>query len=141
MLLASNKDRPPLPQSAVNRAFLSCDGTGCTLSGVNTERRFPDLHKALDYARRSSETEVVTIEIWQNGQYICCMPPRPRHHGEPDFPSIGGPSIVPSPWLMTVERYADRAARVLMATAGPFFWMALMFIAVAASLGWRLLFF
>ena len=47
----------------------------------------------------------------------------------------------PGPWLMIAERYANRAARALMATAGPLFWMALVFIAVAASLGWRLLFF
>jgi hypothetical protein len=40
-----------------------------------------------------------------------------------------------------VERYANRFGQILMATAGPFFWMALMFIAVAASLGWRLLIF
>jgi hypothetical protein len=138
MLLASVKDRPS-PQSAANRIFLSCDETGCTLSGANAERRFPDVQKALDCVRRSRETEAATIEIWQNGQYICCVAPQSRHRGENDFPSIGGPSIVPGPWLIAAERHANRVARVLMATAGPLFWMALVFVAVAASLGWQFL--
>jgi hypothetical protein len=139
MLRASIKDRPPAQQFGANRVFLSCDETGCTLSGVSAERRFPDAQKGLDCARRLSEAEAAIIEIWQDGQYICCVPPRLRR-GEADFPSIGGPSIVSGPWLMAAERYANRAARALMATAGPLFWMALM-LAVAASLGGHLLFF
>jgi hypothetical protein len=38
----------------------------------------------------------------------------------------------------SAERYANRVAEVIFATAGPLFWLALMFVAVAASLGWRL---
>jgi hypothetical protein len=139
MLRAPIKNRPSPPQSAANRVFLCCDETGCPLSGVDAERRFSDAQKALDSARRFSETEPATIEIWQHGQYICCVPPRSRRPGEADFPSIGGPSIVPGPWLMAAERFANRAARALMATAGPLFWMALIFLAVAASLGWQFL--
>jgi len=137
MLLSPVKDRPP-PPSAANRVFLSCDETGCTLSGVSAERRFPDVQKALDCARRSRETEAATTEIWQGGQYICCVAPRSPRPGAAGFPSIGGPSIVPGPWLMAAERHANWAARVLLAAAGPLFWMALV-LAIAASLGWRLL--
>lgn len=39
---------------------------------------------------------------------------------------------------MAAERHANRAARVLLAAAGPLFWMVLV-LAIAASLGWRLL--
>ncbi len=130
--------RPLRPQSGANRVLLSCDETGCTLSGGSGQRRFPDAQKALDCARRWRETEAATIEVWRNGQYICCLaPPSPR--GGDEFPGLGGPSIVPDTWLMAAERYANRAARVLMATAGPLFWMALMLGAVAAGLGWHLL--
>jgi hypothetical protein len=104
------------------------------LSGVDAERRFPDAQKALDCARNLSEIEAVTIEVWQDGQYSCCVPRRP---GEADFPSIGGPSIVPNHWLMAAERYANRAARALMATAGPLFWLCIVVLILAASFAWQ----
>jgi len=117
--------------------LLSCDETGCTLSGGSADRRFPDAQEALDCARRSRETEAATIEVWRDGQYICCLAPPSRD--DANFPAFGGPSIISDSWLTAAERYSNRAARLLMATAGPLFWMALTLIAVAASLGWHLL--
>jgi len=40
--------------------------------------------------------------------------------------------------LTTVERQANRAAQILLTTAGPLFWLALVVVAISASLGWRL---
>ena len=135
---AAARDRARSPAGA-GRVVLSCDETGCTLSGGSAERRFTDVRKALDCARQSRETEAATIEVWRDGQYICCVAPRSQHYGDGDSLGIHPPSIVPNSWLDAAERYANRAARALMATAGPLFWMALIFFVVAASLGAHLL--
>ena len=36
-----------------------------------------------------------------------------------------------------VERWANRAAPILMAVAGTLFWLSLMVLALVASLGWK----
>jgi hypothetical protein len=136
---APARDRQPRPKSVADRVFLRCDDEGCTLSGAASERRFPDLQTAVECARHSRDTQEATIEIWRGGEYICCVTPRSWRHSAADFPSIAAPLLVPQSLLAAAERHANRAARVLMATAGPLFWLALMLVAVAASLGWRVL--
>jgi hypothetical protein len=42
------------------------DGTKDTVP-----HRFPSLDTAIDYARRDSDAEPATIEIWVEGMYIC----------------------------------------------------------------------
>jgi hypothetical protein len=37
---------------------------------------FPDLATALDSARRASDAEVATIEMWVDGLYICIHQPK-----------------------------------------------------------------
>jgi hypothetical protein len=135
-LLAPVRDRQPRPKSVADRVFLRCDDKGCTLSGSASERRFPDLQTAIDCARHARDTQEATIEIWQGGEYICCVTPKSWRHSEP---GIAAPRLVPDSMLIAAERHANRAARILMATAGPLFWLALMVVALAASLGWRLL--
>jgi hypothetical protein len=146
-LLAAAEDREArrraLPhhqtRAATGRVLLRCDGTGCTLFSPDTVLRFPDLQTALDCARGSRDPEAATIEVWQEGEYICCMAPRSGQQSAADFPSGAGPRLVPDSILIAAERHANRAARILMATAGPLFWLALLLVIVAASLGWRLL--
>jgi hypothetical protein len=120
------------------RVLLSCDhGGGWTVSGHTS--RFPDFEAALHCARRTPALETATIEVWEQGQYVCSLPPdawpRCRVPGEPAPAASGGGALV------TLDRCANRAALVLMSTAGPLFWAAIVLAAVAASLGWRLLLF
>jgi hypothetical protein len=126
-------------QTAPDRVRLYCDDKGCVLSGVGSERRFTDVQTALDCAGRAPETQGSTIEIWQGGQYICCVAPRSLELGAADFPSISARRLVSDAGLAAAERYANRIARILMETAGPIFWLALVVVVLAASLGWRLL--
>jgi hypothetical protein len=139
MLLVPTEDRQIRTPAAPNRVLLRCDDNGCTLSAANAERRFPDLQTALDCAHHSRDTETATIEVWQAGQYICCVTPKSWRKSEVEFPSFTAPRLVPDSMLVAAERHANRAARILLATAGPLFWLALVVVVVAASLGWRLL--
>lgn len=139
MLLVPAEDRWLRSQAVPNRVLLRCDDKGCTLSAPNSERRFPDLQTALDCARLSRDTKGATVEVWQGSQYICCVTPKSWRTSEAEFPSFTAPRLVPDSMLIAAERHANRAARILLATAGPLFWLALLVVAVAASLGWRLL--
>jgi hypothetical protein len=118
--------------------LLSCDDRGWTLIGPgNPTRQFPSFDEALEGARHVPDSGMATIEIWQGSQYICCLPPpawRPRGA------SIrSAPAVPQGRRLTTAERYANRAAQILLTIAGPLFWLALAVVAIAASLGWRLL--
>jgi hypothetical protein len=137
MRLVPAEDRQFHSHAVPDRVLLRCDDKGCTLSASDSERRFPDLQTALDCARRSRDTEAATIEVWQGGQYICCMAPRSWQRKAAD--SSARPRLISDSVLIAAERHTNRAARVLMATAGPLFWLALLVVVTAASLGWRLL--
>jgi hypothetical protein len=139
MLLVPVEDRQSKQRLAVNRIFLRCDDKGCTLCRAGSQRRFSDVQAALDCARQSREMETATIEIWQGGEYICCVAPRSWERSEADFRSISAPRLVSDAGLAAAERYTNRMAQILMATAGPLFWLALLVVMIAASLGWQLL--
>lgn len=66
------------------------------------------------------------------------LAPRSWERSEADFPSISAPRLVSDAGL-AAERHANRIAQLLMATAGPLFWLALLVVMIAASLGWQLL--
>ena len=138
MLLVPLENRGAVKRpQPVDRLCLRCDEKGCTLSGGRFERHFPDLRTAIEYARRSRETGTATIEIWQDGEYICCKAP-PRR-SDVDFPHPLAPVQLPRARLAAAERQATRISRILMATAGPFFWLCLLITMVAAIFGWQLL--
>lgn len=139
MLLVPVEDRQSKLRPAADRVFLRCDDKGCTLCQAGHERRFSDVQTALESARKSREMETATIEIWQGGEYICCVTPLSSPRSQSDFPGISAPRLVSDAGLATIERYANRVARILFATAGPLFWLALLAVTVAASFGWQLL--
>ena len=120
------------------RVRLSGDDRGdWVLSGQgNSVRRFTDFGTGLDTVRCGQGTQNATIEVWQDGEYICCLPPE-EHSYRGAAASYG--LVAPRGRVMTAtERYANRAAEVLLVTAGPLFWTALVILVLAASLGWRL---
>ena len=68
----------PAPSTAATRRVLLSrdDSGGWTLSGQGSPAcRFPDLETALDSARHAPVSRLATIEVWQGGEYICCLPP------------------------------------------------------------------
>jgi hypothetical protein len=140
MMATALETRRPRPEPASRRVLLTCDDSDCgwTLSCADPAHRFPDINTALDCARRSGEVKAATIEIWQGGEYICCVPLRPLT-GWVSGPSSDMPRLIPYPALTAAERYANRAAEVVFTRAGPILWAALIGAVVAASLGWRLL--
>jgi hypothetical protein len=123
--------------AAARRVLLSRDDSGgWTLSGLNRPAcRFADFDAALERARDVQDAQAATIEVWQDGEYICCLQPEGRLGAS----SLAAPSVARRRPATVAERRANRAAQFLMATAGPLFWLALMLVAVAASLGWRML--
>jgi hypothetical protein len=86
MLLVPVDDRQSKLRPAADRVFLRCDDKGWKLCRADSERRFPDVQPALDCARRSREMETATIEIWQGGEYICCVTPLSSQRSQADFP-------------------------------------------------------
>ena len=139
-MTAAVETRGTRPEPASRRVLLTCDDSdvGWTLSCADPAHRFADINTALDCARRSGEVKAATIEIWQGGEYICCVPLRPLTGWVPG-PSTDMPRLIPYPALTTAEQYVNRAAEAIFTRAGPIFWAALIVVAVAASLGWRLL--
>jgi hypothetical protein len=129
--------RPERPATTVDRVILSCDD-GChwMLHGHDSvAREFSNFEEALDSARRSPRSTTGTVEVWQSGEYICCLPLDKWLPGDGSTRAYGYPRRART----TSERYTNRVAEVVFATAGPLFWLALIFVALAASLGWRLL--
>jgi hypothetical protein len=121
------------------RVVLSADedGEGWILSEQGAPaRRFPDFEAALHCARRAPRTKSATIEVWDRGEYVCCLPPDawPRCRAADET----APAIAERPALAAAERYANRAGQFLLSIAGPAFWIVVISAAVVASLGWRL---
>jgi hypothetical protein len=112
------------------RVLLSCDRSGSWMVSETgrTVRQFPCFEAALGSARETSRSAI--IEVWQGGEYICCLPSEVR-------PTQFSPLDSPNSAFPTVERHANRVAQTLYAVLGPLFWLALMILALAASLGWR----
>jgi hypothetical protein len=139
MPFALVKDRQTQRQAIPDRVRLYCDDNGCTLSGAGSEQRFPDVQTALDCAGQARDTLESTIEIWQGGQYICCVAPRSWERSNADFPRLYAPRLGSDAGIAGLERCANRIAQILMATAGPMFWLALLLGVTASILGWQLL--
>jgi hypothetical protein len=130
-------ERPSeLPATSVGRVILSCDDSGhWMLHGYGSvAREFSSFDEAIDSARRFPRPTTGTVEVWQCGEYICCLP---LDRWRPGNSSRGAGRQGPAP--TATERHANRVAEMIFATAGPLFWLALVFVALAASLGWRLL--
>ena len=107
-------------------------GGNWTLSGPNSGRsEFADFNAALRNARERPGSKSATIEIWQGGEYICCLPPQEWPAGDlaPDSAA---------PRFAAVDLRANHVARFMMPVVGAVFWLALLAFALAASLGWRL---
>jgi hypothetical protein len=138
-MTAATRDVSPARRKAVApRARLSCDDSGhWTLSGLDSPaRQFPDFDAAIASARHVPGANTATIEVWQGGEYICCLPSEgPSSRG---VAHDAAPIDAEGRAATSAERYANRVAQALMATAGLLFWLALMVVALAASLGWRL---
>jgi len=130
------------PEEAPRRVRLSCDDHGGWVVSApgDRPRRFPDVDTALDALREAPETQRTTVEFWQDGEYICCLVPEDRPGDRPGL-DTGDPfgRVTPSPRRLTpAEWYANRAAEAVAKIAGPLFWLALMALLLAASLGVRL---
>ena len=111
---------------------LSHDDAGWTLLQPDGHaRQFATFEAGIDGAREAAPIPKTPIDVWQDGQYICCLPPE-----QWSYPTH--PAAAPKPLFPATERYANRVARWLMPMAGAFFWLALMIVALTASLGWRL---
>jgi hypothetical protein len=133
---ALERSRPTRRQPASSVRLCRNASGNWTLSGSNCTRgEFGDFNAALRSARKLPESRDATIEIWQGGEYICCLP------------SDEGPSRAPpytediadlhAPRFSAAERQANRVAQILLPVAGFLFWLALLGLAFAASFGWR----
>ena len=108
-----------------------------TLSGPErTRNEFGDFNAALLTARKLRGSNDSIIEVWQGGEYICCLPSDERPSRAP--PYIEDVAGLHAPRFSTAERQANRVAQVLLPVAGFLFWFALLMLALAASFGWRL---
>jgi hypothetical protein len=127
-------ERPPGAPAPRRPQFrLSHDENGWTLSEPDGRtRRFDTFEAGIGGAREAAPALKMPIDVWERGQYICCLPPEQwARSAHPAAPS-------PKPLFSVTERLANRIARVLMPVAGMFFWLVLVAITLAASLGWRL---
>jgi len=126
------------PKKGDPRISLRCDDRGHWILDRPDRPlcQFPDFEAALDRARHAPDALGATIDVWHNGDYICCLPPGHWLRGPTSRHTA---AIVSQKRPSTnAERYANRIAEIIFATAGPVFWLALVFVAIAASLGWRL---
>jgi hypothetical protein len=127
------------PETVASRVVLSCDDSGswALAEPGAAARHFPDFPAALEGARHAPNLKTATIEVWQGGEYICCLPPEEWSRRT----TAANPASTASQRdpFASVERSASRTARVTFAAGGPLFWVSLFFVAVAASLGWRFL--
>jgi hypothetical protein len=98
-------------------------------------RRFTDFEGALHGARCVPRIKSATIEVWERGEYVCCVPPDTWPNCRVADESVPAPG---SPRLTAGERYANRAGQFLLSTAGPAFWIVLVAALIVASLGWRI---
>jgi hypothetical protein len=122
-------------QPSLSHFTLSHDEDGWTLSRPDGDtRQFKTFEAGIDGAREFLAPGTVSIDVWQDGEYICCLPPQQWSHAAP-----ATTAALEAPLFPTAERYANRFARMVMGVAGPVFWVAMIAAVVAASLGWRLL--
>jgi hypothetical protein len=123
---------------ARSRVLLNCDKSGCwTVTKQNGHRRqFPNFDTALDSVRNAANRNAPAIEVWQDGEYICCLQPKEQPYRS-TAATLGRP-LPQAHVLLTAERYANRVAEILLMTAGPLFWAVLVLLVLAGSLGWRL---
>jgi hypothetical protein len=132
-------ERPPAARrQSAPHVRLSRNGSGkWTLSGPTYARsEFADFNAALRIARQLPESKDSTIEVWQGGEYICCLPSHEGPSRAPPYTAdIAG---LHAPRFSTVERQANRVAQILLPVAGFLFWLALLVLTLAASFGWRL---
>jgi hypothetical protein len=122
------------PQTGNPRFRLSHDKAGWTLFQPDGRtQQFDSIEAGIDGAREFPTARTVSIDVWQDGEYICCLPPEQWSHAAHATTAPREPPLFP-----TAERYAHRFARVMMGVAGPVFWVAMVAAVLAASLGWRL---
>jgi hypothetical protein len=126
----------PRSKTGAAATRLSCDAGGnwSLIADEEPVRRFTDFEAALEGAHDAPGLKAATIEVWQGGEYICCLPLKER--ARPANWIEVGPTR--SKRATSTEYYANRAARIVFAIMGPIFWLALMVVALAASMGWRL---
>jgi hypothetical protein len=101
-----------------------------------TRGEFSDFNEALRTARKLPHPKDAIIEVWQGGEYICCLPSDEGPSRSP--PYNGDLAEFAAPRFSAVERHANGIAQVLLPVAGFLFWLALVVLALVASLGWRL---
>ena len=113
---------------------LSHDKGGWTLLRPDGDaRQFDTFEAGIDSVREAVRAPQTPIDIWQEGEYICCL-----SLDQWSQPARTAPVAPAKPLFPRTERVANRAARIVMAVAGPFFWAVLILAVVAASLGWKL---
>jgi hypothetical protein len=127
-------ERPRTRQQTGSPHFtLSHDDDGWTLVQPDGRaRQFKSFEAGVDGAREFLAPETVSIDVWQDGEYICCLPPEQWSH------AAHATTAASLPLFPKAERYANRFAQVMMGVAGPVFWVAMVAAVLAASLGWRL---
>jgi len=130
--------RPHRPAALAPRLVLRCDRIGCwTVSaGRRAIGRFPNLATALDCASRGGAAGTGVIEVWQGRNYICSLT---RDGGGGEIAYRARPACAAErPLAAAAERYANRAAQIVMEVGGPLFWLALILLGVAGHFGWKL---
>jgi hypothetical protein len=128
-------ERPRTRRQTSNPHFaLSHDEDGWTLFQPDGRaRQFDSFEAGIAGAREFLTPQTVSIDVWQDGEYICCLPPEQWSRAAQVATAASKPPLFPK-----AERYANRLARVIMGVAGPVFWVAMVAAVLAASLGWRL---
>jgi hypothetical protein len=128
-------DKPRYRRAPVSPHFrLSHDRGGWTLSRPDGHaRKFDTFEAGIDSARDAVPAPQTPIDIWQEGEYICCLSLDQWSH-----PARIAPTAPAKPLFPRTERVANRAARIVMAVAGPVFWLMLVVATLAASLGFKL---
>jgi len=127
-------ERRPTRRQTVSPHFtLSHDEDGWTLFQPDgRSRQFGSFEAGIDGAREFPAAPKVSIDVWQDGEYICCLPQEQWSQAAPAAAAAPQSSL-----SLKAERYANRFARVTMEIAGPVFWVAMVAAVLAASLGWR----
>ena len=123
--------------TAPPRVVLACDEAGgWTLSEQGAPARpFRDFEAALHCARGTPRTETAPIEVWERGQYVCCLPPGTWPHCRTNRKTVPAPA---RDGLAIAERCANGVGRFLLSTAGPAFWLVTAAAVLIAGLGWRM---
>jgi hypothetical protein len=124
----SSRPAPRRPQFRLSRGE---DGW-TLLQPDGRTRRFDTFEAGVAGAREAAPAPDRPLDVWQDGQYICCLPP--EQWARFAHPAATGPE----PLFPAAERHANRLMRRLTGMARTFFWPTLLVVALIASLGWRL---